>query len=213
MENKLRIIAGTIQLREKTVDGKESRTLVGRAIAFDSPSQDLGGFIEYIDRSAVTEEWLATQDVKLNMLHDRSLTIGRSNKGEGNLKIEVREDGVWFEITLEDCDICNRALAMVRSGVFTGCSFEFWPKDYTIKEEGDTTVVRHTAFERLGALTIGMDPAYPATSVSCRELIEDDKQKREDEEAKRKAEEERKQREAEQEARRRRAAYYRSFGY
>lgn len=167
--------------REDGSDDKESRTIEGFAIVFNSEYRVKDGYgdsyVEKIAPSAVTEEWLKTQDVKLNLLHDRSSTIARCNKGDGNLRMSVEKDGVHFSFEAPECDLGDRALALVRSGVYSGCSFEFYSKDYTVEEvkEADgstTTVVTHTAFERLEALTIAMDPAYTATSVSARELRE-----------------------------------------
>lgn len=157
----------------------ESRTITGTAIVFNEPSQvidDWGEqFQEIIKPEAASKEFLDSQDIKLNLLHDRENTIGRANKGVGNLKLTVDDKGVNFEIDAPRCDIGDRALELVRAGVYSGCSFEFWPKDYEIKEtkgaDGKTlTTVTHTAFESIGALTIAMDPAYEQTSVAAREL-------------------------------------------
>ena len=164
-------------LRES--EGKENRTIEGVAIVFNKTYEvtDAWGdtFREHIAPSAVTKEWLATQDVKLNLLHERDATIARCNKGEGNLRMDVTEDGVRFEFEAPKCDLGDRALELVRAGVYSGCSFEFYPKDYEVKETTDAdghtvTDVTHTAFESLEALTIAMDPAYEETSVSAREL-------------------------------------------
>jgi phage head maturation protease len=64
---------------------------------------------------------------------------------------------------------------MVRRGDYSGCSFEFYPKDYEVErtkgaDGKDEVVIRHKSFEYLGALTIGMDPAYRQTSVNAREM-------------------------------------------
>jgi phage head maturation protease len=64
---------------------------------------------------------------------------------------------------------------MVRRGDYSGCSFEFYPKDYEVdRTKGadgkDEVVIRHKSFEFLSALTIGMDPAYKQTSVNAREM-------------------------------------------
>jgi phage head maturation protease len=64
---------------------------------------------------------------------------------------------------------------MVRRGDYSGCSFEFYPKDYEVdRAKGadgkDEVVIRHKSFEFLSALTIGMDPAYKQTSVNAREM-------------------------------------------
>lgn len=172
-----RLMVRLEHLRES--EGKENRTIEGVAIVFNKTHEvtDAWGdtFREHIAPSAVTKEWLATQDVKLNLLHERDATIARCNKGEGNLRMDVTEDGVRFEFEAPKCDLGDRALELVRAGVYSGCSFEFYPKDYEVKETTDAdghtvTDVTHTAFESLEALTIAMDPAYEETSVSAREL-------------------------------------------
>lgn len=172
-------IVRLMHLRE--TEGKESRTIEGVAIVFNDTYEvtDSWGdtFREHVAPSAVTQEWLKTQDVKLNLLHERNSPIARCNKGEGNLNLEVMEDGLHFSFDAPECDLGDRALALVRAGVYSGCSFEFYPKDYDVKETkdadgNDVTDVTHTAFESLDALTIAMDPAYEETSVSARELRE-----------------------------------------
>jgi phage head maturation protease len=116
----------------------------------------------------------------------------------------VDEQGVTFEFEAPRCDIGDRCLEMVRRGDYSGCSFEFYPKDYEVErtkgaDGKDEVIIRHKSFEFLSALTIGMDPAYRQTSVNAREM---DKQtpegKREAEEAEiaqREEEEARKERE------------------
>jgi phage head maturation protease len=64
---------------------------------------------------------------------------------------------------------------MVRRGDYSGCSFEFYPKDYEVErtkgaDGKDEVIIRHKSFEFLSALTIGMDPAYKQTSVNAREM-------------------------------------------
>lgn len=157
----------------------ESRTITGRAIVFNAESEvidDWGErFREVILPEAVTMEFLNTQDVKMNMLHERELTIARCNKGVGSLRMAVDEQGVTFEFEAPKCDIGDRCLEMVRRGDYSGCSFEFYPKDYEVErtkgaDGKDEVVIRHKSFEFLSALTIGMDPAYRQTSVNAREM-------------------------------------------
>jgi phage head maturation protease len=64
---------------------------------------------------------------------------------------------------------------MVRRGDYSGCSFEFYPKDYEVERSKgadgkDDVIIRHKSFEFLSALTIGMDAAYRQTSVNAREM-------------------------------------------
>jgi HK97 family phage prohead protease len=129
-------------------------------------------FREVIKPEAAQMAFLNTQDIKLNLLHERKDTIGRSRMGRGNLRYSVDGKGVNFEIDVPKCDIGDRALEMVRSGVYTGCSFEFIPEDYEVEERGANKEVRitHKRFAAITALTIGMDPAYSQTTVNAREM-------------------------------------------
>lgn len=173
----------TMHVREHVrEDGTKepSRTIYGRAIVFNKvfEYEDYWGdkYRETIKPSACTKEFLEIQDIKLNLLHKREMSIARSNCGEGNLRYSVNDEGVDFEFEAPNCDLGDRALEMVRSGVYTGCSFEFYPKDYECKkitEEGKTVYeINHTGFEKLTAFTIAMDPAYKETTVDCRERYE-----------------------------------------
>ena len=173
----------TMHVREHVrEDGTKepSRTIYGRAIVFNKvfEYEDYWGdkYRETIKPSACTKEFLDSQDIKLNLLHKREMSIARSNCGVGNLSYSVNDEGVDFEFEAPNCDLGDRALEMVRSGVYTGCSFEFYPKDYECKkkEEGGKTVyeINHTGFEKLTAFTIAMDPAYKETTVDCRERYE-----------------------------------------
>lgn len=111
----------------------------------------------------------------MNMLHERELTVARCNKGVGSMRMAVDEQGVTFEFEAPRCDIGDRCLEMVRRGDYSGCSFEFYPKDYEVErtkgaDGKDEVIIRHKSFEFLSALTIGMDPAYRQTSVNAREM-------------------------------------------
>lgn len=191
-----------LAVREATEDAQGSdRTITGRAIVFNSESQILDDwgqrFREIILPEAVTMEFLDTQDIKMNLLHERNLTLARRNKGNGSLRMGVDAEGVWFEFEAPKCDIGDRALEMVRRGDYSGCSFEFYAKDYEVEERGkNDVVIRHRGFGALTALTIGMDPAYKQTSVNARELydqhhVETEEEKQERELAEAKAREER----------------------
>jgi len=209
-KREIRTIECELAVRE--VDGGspgESRTITGTAIVFNAESQvldDFGvDFREIIKPEACTQTFINSQDIKLNLLHNRSMTIARSNKGRGSLKLTVDGRGVNFEFEAPKCDLGEQALELVRSGVYSGCSFEFVPEDYEVEERGANKEVRitHKRFKAITALTIGMDPAYTQTSVNAREMWnETPTAKREAEEAhQRELAEQEKQREAEEKQR------------
>ena len=175
----IRALECQLSVREAAPDAEgESRTITGTAIVFDAESEVLDDwgyrFREVIKPEACTMEFLNTQDIKMNMLHDRQLTIARANTGKGSLRLSVDDKGVNFEFEAPKCDIGDRCLEMVRRGDYSGCSFEFYPEDYDVEERegGKDVKITHKKFRALTALTIGMDPAYRQTSVNARELQE-----------------------------------------
>ena len=176
----IRTLDCKLSVREAAPDAQgESRTITGTAIVFDAESEVLDDwgyrFREVIKPEACTMEFLNSQDIKMNMLHDRDLTLARCNKGTGSLRLSVDEKGVNFEFDAPKCDIGDRCLEMVRRGDYSGCSFEFWPQDYDVEERegGKDVKITHKKFRALTALTIGMDPAYKQTSVNARELYDE----------------------------------------
>lgn len=178
-KREIRTIKCELAVREAPQDAQgESRTITGRAIVFDAESEVLDDwgckFREVIKPEACSMEFLNTQDIKMNMLHDRSLTIARCNKGEGSMRLSVDDKGVSFEFEAPKCDIGDRCLEMVRRGDYSGCSFEFYPEEYDVEERdgGKDVKIIHKKFRALTSLTIGMDPAYKQTSVNARELYE-----------------------------------------
>ena len=206
-KREIRNLECQLSFREATPDEASQGnlgTISGRAICFNVESQiiDEKGqtFREVIDPSAASMAFLNTQDIKINLLHVRELTFGRCKRGEsGNARLSVDREGVNFEVDVPNCDVGIRARELTRAGVYDGCSFEFYPEKYDVKEgTNNIPVVRHTKFRAITALTLGMDPAYLHTSLSARELVEST-----DTYKARKADEEKQQaeREAEEKAR------------
>lgn len=209
----IRTLDCKLSVREAAPDAQsESRTITGTAIVFNAESEVLDDwgylFREVIKPEACTMEFLNSQDIKMNMLHDRELTLARCNKGVGSMRLSVDDKGVNFEFEAPKCDIGDRCLEMVRRGDYSGCSFEFWPEDYDVEERegGKDVKVVHKKFRALTALTIGMDPAYKQTSVNARELYNETPAGKKDKavaEAQKQREEQEKQEAIEREMKRR----------
>ena len=177
-EKKIRFVPLSLNVREsRGGKGVESRVIEGRAIVFDRETvlveKSKYRESEVIKPSCITEAFLKNQDIKLNLLHVRDSTVARNNKGVGSLKLYLRPDGLYFSAEMPKCDLGDQALELVRNKTYTGCSFEFYPKDYTITDRSngrrEDYLITHTAFERVTALTIAMDPAYEDTDVHARE--------------------------------------------
>ena len=186
-KREIRTLECQLSIREAAPDAQgESRTITGTAIVFNAESELLDDwgkrFREVIKPEACSMEFLNSQDIKMNLLHEREMAIARSNKGVGNLRLSVDERGVNFEFEAPRCDLGDRALELIRAGVYTGCSFEFYPQDYDVTERGEDVVITHTKFRAITALT-----AYKQTSVNARELYEQYHQETEEEKAEREA--------------------------
>jgi len=182
-----------LAVREKEGEA-ENRIIEGCAIVFNAETTLWDGKYvrerEVIAREAITPEFLAEQDIKLNLLHERNDTIARNNKGVGTLELDLREDGLYFSVELPKCDLGDRALELIRNKTYTGCSFEFMPKTWSEEKQilpdgREDTLYTITGFEFVSALTIAMDPAYEQTCVSeLRETYKkQEEQIREDREA------------------------------
>lgn len=191
-----RFIATGVQVREAEGEG-DSRVLKGKAVCFNEVTTLWDGKYyvekEIISPTCITEEFLREQDVKLNLLHNRNESIARNNKGVGTLKFELRDDGLYWEAEMPKCDLGDRALELVRNKTYTGCSFEFYPEEYTeavttLADGREEETVTHTKFRSLSAITIALDPAYQGTSVSEREAYQKRENDRDAELAKREAE-------------------------
>ena len=207
--------AGSLAVRE----GDDKKVIEGVAIVTEKETVLWEGSdyreIEVIAKSCINREFIAQQDMTLNLLHNRDESFART---PNSLRVEPREDGLHFEADVPDCDLGKRARALTENGTYSGCSFEFYPKDYQVTERQAADgkkeyVIRHTAFERITALTLAMNPAYPTTSVGVRELYEKNHQETEEEKAERERQEaeakKREQEEKDREAEAAREAEYR----
>jgi HK97 family phage prohead protease len=178
------IVTEGVHVRES--EDKDSRTITGCAIVFDTEtvlySYDDKEYRELILKEAVPKSLLDESDIKMTMFHNRELILARSNKGNGTLRYWLDDKGVYFEFEAPDTVDGDKALALVRSGDLSGCSFAFTIKDWDtyedieVRKEDDKTIVlsKIREIESIRDFTIAADPAYPTTEVSarCREVLE-----------------------------------------
>lgn len=184
-----------------TFDKVESRKIHGLAIVAESKSAVLRtnkhSFNEMIMRSAINEDLIANNDIKLYMNHDASQgTLARSKYGEGSLKLFITERGLEFETELPDTEKGNELLRGIERGDYDAISFAFLvgQDHYDDKPNEDGVWQRYIdSFKMVDEISIlSCAPAYPETEVSCRSLEDmiEEQEKRDKEEAAR-AEEDR----------------------
>jgi HK97 family phage prohead protease len=149
--------------------------LVGKAVVYNSLSEDLGYFREMIKPGAFTES-LKVADVRALIDHDPSLLIGRNTSG--TLRLFDTPEYLGVEIDLPDTSYARDLVVKIKPrggkpiGDLSGMSFSFvvdpegatWYTD----EEGKTfrTIVK-ASIEDVSAVTY---PAYIETEIAERSL-------------------------------------------
>lgn len=156
----------------------DDRIVEGYAVVFNSRSNELwdfgdGTFVEVIERGAITPELVASSDVKALLYHNRERVLGRSNKGEGSLTLELDDHGLKYRFTAPNTADGDTAVELVKRGDISGSSFAFTVATggSRVEEQADGTVLRTiTKISGLYDITLTPDPAYSDTSVAVREM-------------------------------------------
>ncbi len=181
------VVVTELHVREAGEGEAASRTIVGRAILFNTPSAPLWSddeeeAREIIAPEAITKELLDGCDIKFTMFHDRQLILARSNKGTGTLSYTVDDKGVAFEFEAPNTVDGDKALELVKRGDLAGCSFAFsthyWDESFvsrTVEVRDGRAYITYTVKAVTGVydMTLAADPAYPDTSVEAREFARD----------------------------------------
>lgn len=147
----------------------------GLGIVFDSYSQDLGGFIEQMDRGSVRRALSRGSDVVISVNHDYNQILGRTSANTA----EVREvpKGVTYRALVNEQDPQAMAwAARIARGDVRGSSFTFTVERDRWEEREDGTIIR-TVLEVRDLYEMGpvVSPAYLQTdSFVGRELPADD---------------------------------------
>ena len=164
-----------IRLGDNATSTSESRHIEGYAIVFNSLSNDLGGFREIIEPTAIDDELIKNSDIVCLKNHNIKLGIlARSYHGRGSLKLEIDEHGLHYSFDAPHTQFGDEVLEMVKRGDIAKCSFAFvcgedvWDKDENgeyirhvkkIKNLYDVSLVYHPAYEETEAIadTRGLD--------------------------------------------------------
>lgn len=165
-----------IRLGDNATSTSESRHIEGYAIVFNSLSNDLGGFREIIEPTAITDELIKNSDILCLMNHDiKKGVLARSYQGRGSLKLDIDEHGLHYSFEAPKTALGDEVLEGIRRGDISKCSFAFvcgedvWDKDdktgeyirrvKKIKNLYDVSLVYHPAYEEteVKADTRGLD--------------------------------------------------------
>lgn len=166
--------------RKKTMTNRETRdfeanfeirddgsgmTFSGYAAKFNSASEDLGGFVEYIQPGAFARSLKSRNDVKMLWNHDASQPLASIRSG--TLKLWEDEVGLRVEAKLPDTSTGRDLAVLLRDGIIDKMSFGFNVIKDTWNPEGNERTLKSVRLFEVSAVTW---PAYSATSASVRAL-------------------------------------------
>lgn len=135
-------------------------TIRGYAAVFNSPSEDLGGFIEYIAPGAFDN--VMNDDVRGFYNHDWNYLLGRVSSG--TLRLSIDEKGLAYEIDLPNTTYANDLVELMRRGDVNQSSFAFMIEADKWETKGKQNIRTITKVSRLIDVAPVVIPAYPAAT-------------------------------------------------
>lgn len=136
------------------------QTIMGYAAVFNSPSEDLGGFIEYIAPGAFDS--VMNDDVRGFYNHDYNYLLGRASSG--TLRLSTDERGLRYEIDLPNTTYANDLIELMRRGDVKESSFAFMIESDSWSVKNKQNIRTITKISRLIDVAPVVIPAYPAAT-------------------------------------------------
>jgi HK97 family phage prohead protease len=150
-----RVSPAEFEIRE-TADGM---TFTGYAAVFNSRSENLGGFTEFVAPGAFTRSLKTRNDVKLLWNHDTSIVLGSTRAR--TLSLTEDEKGLRVEAQLPNTSAGRDAAELLKRGDVDSMSFGF----SVIKDSWNTSGDERTLNAvRLHEVSVVAFPAYPETA-------------------------------------------------
>lgn len=191
----------------------DKRIVEGRAIPFNVFSPNREGFREMILPEAV-EGVIDESDIFMLYNHDKSQGfLARNNKGKGSLKIDVREDGVYFNFKVKKDNLSQYVWERLSDGELNETSWAFTVDEEEWKKCDDGVYERVIKkFNRLYDFSVVDNSYYGiADAVGCKRFAELQEADRIAKEQAEQAEKERLEREAEEAKEAALDAYYKNL--
>ena len=152
------------EIRKVELEDEEKMHIEGKAVAFNSP-ETYYGETEIINEHALDEADMT--DVVLRYNHnDNQYTLARTRNK--SLRLDIREDGLYFDADLIPTTTNKDAYLMVKEGLLDKCSFAF-----TIEEDEYDSKQHITTIKKIGKLfdvALVDFPFYNDTMVEARSL-------------------------------------------
>jgi HK97 family phage prohead protease len=147
---------------EVRADG-DGMTFTGYASVFNSPSEDLGGFVEYVAPGAFKRSLQSRNEVKLLWNHDSGEPLASLRGGT----MQLVEDSVGLKVTakLPNTTRGRDIAELLRTKVIDSMSFGFNVIKDSWSRDGQTRTLESV---RLFEASIVSFPAYAATTATVR---------------------------------------------
>ena len=154
MEKRIFNIENRFETKE---DGKELVT--GYGSIFNSRSENLGGFYEYISPTAISKETIEKSDVRALINHDANLILARNTSG--TLDLTVDEKGLKYSFQIPETSYGKDLAINMKNGNLNQSSFAFTVADDEWNTDEDGNDIRTiTAIDRLYDISVVSYPAY-----------------------------------------------------
>ena len=143
----------------------DGMTFVGYAAKFNEPSENLGGFIEYVERGAFSRALKSRNDVMLLWNHDAGEPLASTRSG--TMKLVEDEIGLRVEARLPMTSRGKDLAVLLRDGIVRKMSFGFNVIKDSWNSEGTE---RRLKSVRLFEVSAVVWPAYQSTEAAVRGL-------------------------------------------
>jgi len=141
-------------------------TVVGYGAVFNSESNDLGGFVEYVAPGAF--DGRLEDDVRFLINHD-GLPLARTTNN--TLRLSVDERGLKYEADMPDTTLANDLMTLLRNGTISQSSFAFTVEEDSWENVDGRNIRTINKVSRLYDVSSVTYPAYnEAGSFALRSL-------------------------------------------
>jgi HK97 family phage prohead protease len=159
-----------LEVRDATSDDFIGQ-ISGYAVVFNEPSENLGGFIEYVNPDAFDNVNLS--DVVALYDHNFANVLGRTSAN--TLKLDIDKKGLHFILDIPNTTLGNDVYTNIRAGNLKGMSFGFTVNsDEWGKETDDTPKRTINSIGSLYEVSVVTMPAYQETTVAVTRALKND---------------------------------------
>jgi len=150
-----------VQDLELRMDG-DKPTVVGYGAVFNSMSNDLGGFREFIAPNAF--EGRLEDDVRFLVNHDANLVLARTTNG--TLRLSVDEKGLRYEADMPNTSTARDLMELLKNGTISQSSFAFTVEEDSWEVKDGMNIRTIDKVSQLYDVSSVTYPAYNSASSS-----------------------------------------------